>query len=66
MTLSQLLTTLANNEKLFITLQDKSANKLITFNATGYEAVESDLGERVVNAIVVDTPSAVTVILEDA
>ena len=66
MTLSELLTALANNEKLFVTLEDKNANKLITFNATGYASVESDLGTRVVNAIVIETPSAVTVVLEDA
>ena len=66
MNLSDLLVALANNAKLYVTLEDKSGNKLITFNAAGYSSVESDLGTRVVERITVDTPSAVVVTLEDA
>jgi len=66
MNLSDLLVALANNTKLYITLADKNGNDLITFNAAGYESVESDLGTREVNRIEIVTPSAVNVILEDA
>lgn len=66
MTLSELLVALANNQKLYITLDDKNGNELITFNAAGYESVESDLGTRVVNKITIVSPSAVSVVLEDA
>ena len=66
MDLSELLVALASNAKLFITLADKEGTTLITFNAAGYESVESDLGSRVVNKITVDSPSSVTVVLEDA
>ena len=66
MTLTNLLEALANNAKLYITLADKNGNDLITFNAAGYESVESDLGTREVNRIEVASPSAITVVLEDA
>lgn len=66
MTLSELLVALANNQKLYITLNDKNGNELITFNAGGYESVEGDLGTRVVNKITIDSPSKVSVVLEDA
>lgn len=66
MTLSQLLVALANNQKLYITLKDKNDNDLITFNAVGYASVESDLGTREVNRIVIDSPTDIKVVLEDA
>lgn len=66
MTLSELLVALANNQKLYITLDDKNGNELITFNAAGYESVESDLGTRVVNKITIVSPSSISVVLEDA
>ena len=66
MNLSDLLEALANNSKLYITLADNNNDSLITFNAAGYESVESDLGSRTVKRIKVESPSAVTVILEDA
>ena len=66
MTLSELLVTLANNEKLYITLTDKEGNSLITFNAVGYESVESDLGSREVKRVKVVSAAEVTVTLEDA
>ena len=66
MTLSELLVALANNQKLYVTLNDKNGNELITFNAAGYESVESDLGARVVNKITITSPSSVNVVLEDA
>ena len=66
MALSDLLVTLANNTKLYITLTDEEGNVLITFNAPGYESVESDLGPRVVKKIKIDNPGTVTVVLADA
>ena len=66
MTLSELLVVLANNQKLFITLEDKNGVELITFNAVGYASVESDLGSRVVSEIKIDSPNAISVKLEDA
>ena len=66
MTLSELLVALANNQKLFVTLNDKSGSELITFNAAGYESVEGDLGSREVISIVIESPAAITIVLEDA
>ena len=66
MTLSELLVALANNQKLYVTLDDKNGNELITFNAAGYESVESDLGARVVSKITIASPASVNVVLEDA
>ena len=66
MNLSDLLVALSNNQKLYITLADLAGDALITFNAVGYSSVESDLGSRVVKRITVDSPSAVTITLEDA
>ena len=66
MELSDLLVALANNVRLFITLEDKNGNELITFNAAGYSSVEGDLGSRVVNRVTVNSPNAVLVTLEDA
>ena len=66
MALSDLLVTLTSNQKLFITLADDNGTALITFNAAGYTSVESDLGSRVVKRIKIESPSAITVTLEDA
>jgi len=66
MTLTQLLVALANNAKLYITLTDKEGVALITFNAAGYQSVESDLGSRVVKKITIGSPAEVSVMLEDA
>ena len=66
MTLSDLLTALASNTKLYITLADKEGVPMITFNAAGYESVESDLGTRTVKKIVVVSQVEVTVLLNDA
>ena len=66
MALSDLLVALAGNEKLYITLADKEGNNLITFNAVGYESVESDLGARTVKKIKVNSVAEVSITLEDA
>ena len=62
MVLSDLLVALANNSKLFITLID-GETELISFNAAGYESVESDLGARTVDKIIVDSVSVIKVVL---
>ena len=66
MALTDLLVALANNQKLYITLTDKESTVLITFNAAGYESVESDLGSRVVKKITIVSPAEVSIMLEDA
>ena len=66
MVLLDLLVALASNQKLYLALMDKEGNALITFNAAGYESVESDLGSRVVNKITVDSTTLVSIVLEDA
>lgn len=66
MTLSDLLVALSGNVNLFITLTDKTGVEMITFNAAGYESVESDLGARVVKKITIGSPAEVSVMLEDA
>lgn len=53
MTLQNLLPTLSKNESLNITLIGSDDEKLITFNAAGYENVESDLFSREVTKITV-------------
>lgn len=62
MALSDLLVALANNSKLFVTLIDGDT-ELISFNAAGYESVESDLGARTVDKIIVDSVSVIKVVL---
>lgn len=62
MALSDLLVALANNSKLFVTLID-GETELISFNAAGYESVESDLGARTVDKIIVDSVSVIKVVL---
>ena len=66
MALTDLLVALKDNAKLYITLTDKESNVLITFNAAGYQSVESDLGARVVKKITIGSPSEISVMLEDA
>lgn len=62
MALSDLLVALANNSKLFVTLID-GETELISFNAAGYESVESDLGARTVDKIIVDSITFIKVYL---
>ena len=62
MALSDLIVALNDNDKLYITLIDGDA-ELISFNAAGYASVESDLGARTVDKIVVDSVSVIKVVL---
>lgn len=62
MALSDLLVALKDNAKLYVTLID-GETELISFNAAGYESVESDLGARTVDKIIVDSVSVIKVYL---
>ena len=66
MALSDLLVALSGNTNLYLTLTDKTGVEMITFNAAGYESVESDLGTRVVLKITLDSLNKVSIALDDA
>lgn len=65
MKLSDVLKALANNTNLSVTLIDKEENKLVTFGATGYESIESDLQTYEVTKIKIISAKEVTLILGD-
>ena len=65
MTLSQVLTALANNTAVNITLVDSENNKIITFNAAGYSAVDSTYMSKVVKSITIGSAQAVTISIAD-
>lgn len=62
MTLGDLLAALSENVDQYITLVD-GETELITFNAAGYESVESDIMERTVDKIVIAYPKAIKICL---
>ena len=62
MTLSDLLVALADNDKQFITLVD-GETELITFNAAGYQSVESDITARTVDKITIVDPCRIKILL---
>ena len=64
MTLTAVLTALANNAGVSITLMDAEGVVLITFMAPGYGSIESDLGERIEKRITVKSAKELTVTLE--
>ena len=64
MTLAEILAALSSNTNVNITLTDDQDNQLITFNAAGFAAVESDLGTRKVKRIKINSGTAVTIPLE--
>ena len=66
MTLQNLLPTLSKNSSLNITLVDSDDSNLITFNAAGYTSVESDLFDRTVNRITVESNKSIIVKLNAA
>ena len=65
MTLSNVFAVLVNNENLNITLVDSAGKNLITFNAAGYAAVESDLGTRAVTSIKIVSSAQVNITIGD-
>ena len=66
MILSDLLKALSGNANVNITLSDADNDALITFNAGGYAAVESELGKRIVKKVKVVSAQAVTIVLDAA
>ena len=66
MALSDVLTALANNAGVSITLMDAEGAVLITFMAPGYGSIESDLDERIVKRITVKGAKELIVTLEAA
>lgn len=61
MTLLETLTALSGNEKLFVTIKDSEGAELVTFNASGYPSIESDLEAKVVDSIEIISQQKVTV-----
>ena len=65
MKLSDLLKALAYNTTLNITLVDSEEVELITFNAVGYKAVESELGKKKVKKVKVTSATTLTIVLDE-
>jgi len=61
MTLLETLTALSGNEKLFVTIKDSEGTELVTFNASGYPSIESDIESKVVDSIEIISQQKVTV-----
>lgn len=66
MILSDLLVALSANTGVNIVLVDDADNQLITFNASGYASIESDLGTRVVKNIKVNSAKEIAISIKDA
>ena len=65
MKLLDLLKALSFNMNVSITLVDADESELITFNAVGYKAVESELGKKKVKKVKIASATAVTIVLDD-
>lgn len=65
MRLSDVLRALSYNTNVSVTLVDKDENTLVTFGATGYESIESDLQTHEVVKIKIVGSKEVTLILGD-
>ena len=65
MKLSDLLVAISSNTNTNVTLVDSLDNEIITFNAKGYGAVESDLGERDVKKITLISAASVKIMIAD-
>ena len=63
MTLGALLAALSSNANVNITLMDTA---LITFVASGYASIESDLGSRTVSTVKVNSSTSITITLAAA
>ena len=53
------------NPKVDVTILDNTDNVLITYGSGGYASVESDLGDRVVKQIKINSATLVTVAISD-
>lgn len=65
MKLSDVLKALAGNASLTVTIVDSDGNNLISFNASGYESVESDLQEHEAKKITITGMKDVTIVIGD-
>lgn len=63
MILIDLLAALSSNTNVNITLMDSNDTALITFGASGYGSIESDLGSRTVDTIKVNGSTSLTISL---
>ena len=66
MTLGALLAALSSNANVNITLMDSNDTALITFVASGYASIESDLGSRTVSTVKVNSSTSMTITLAAA
>ena len=66
MTLGALLAALSSNTNVNITLMDSNDTALITFVASGYASIESDLGSRTVSTVKVNSSTSITITLAAA
>lgn len=65
MKLSDVLKALAGNANLTVTIIDGDGNNLISFNASGYESVESDLQEHEAKKITITGTKEVAIVIGD-
>lgn len=65
MKLSDVLKALAGNASLIITIVDSDGNNLISFNAPGYESVESDLQDHEAKKIIITGMKDVMIVIGD-
>ena len=65
MKLIDLLKAMAVNNNFNVTLVDADDKALITFEISGYENVESDLGDREVKKIKITSSSTATIVIGD-
>ena len=66
MILSDLLTALASNTAVNITLLDENSDPLITFGASGYTSIENDIAARTVRKIQITSGKEISIFLEPA
>lgn len=65
MRLSDVLKALSSNTGMTVSIVNADGENLISFNASGYESVESDLQEHEVKKINITSAKEVTVIIGD-
>jgi len=66
MTLTDALASLAGNLNLNVSLVDSDDTEMIRFNAAGYQNIESDLFNRIVDSITINSSSIITIKLASA
>lgn len=65
MTLNEVMQALVGNEKLYVTLTDGEGEEMITFNASGYQSVESDILAYTVTTITITSPTKVSMVVSN-